>query len=953
MGAAPQLQYVFVDESERNNKRPKISRACDSCRKRKVKCDVIHMAAGEPCTSCRRLHVECVLPQVQGPDEMERPRLVNMHSNSSDLVRSENDYSPSIISGQFHNASAILPNNNNNSNSNVSSTPSTNDCAPVRASPLAVQQQNREQSRSVSLSEGSSDLQSVVYAPPVESRNPPPAMRVQQSAPYASSQPHNGAFLSTPQQATIRQLKSTRRKSSSTGGKAAFSRKTSHRGLIPQMVSFEANPSTDQAAGDKVSVDSLSSVFDKLHVQVNGQSAIFADQPDSVVAPRTAPIISPEQIISRAITGKHSATGIVGYPFVVRDIADLLPPEDLAMDLFTTYFTFLHPYTPIIDRASFIDEWLHNRDNLSPFLLVSVFALASRFSDDPRVCLVPGDRETRGDLWWNLVPEYRHQFSDAPRISTVQAEILNMKSLETRPQTRGFFYRGWHQLASNVRMARDLSLHKLVELRSVERDVILGKRMWQVLFILDHIMGTSQARDRMTLLDEVDLTLVPPELTQHHMTASEVDLHNDFVYMVGCYKIMRRATDTYYTQGITFPFHAMPIWVSIDDAQVQWRMRLPSRLAFNPIVDSALPSHFVGHLLLSHSLHVLAIHRAFIVSTGEYGASGAWRHHLRLCNETSRELTSVMEGLLRQYGDESMFFHIRGSTQAIYAAIVATMLLAVCVTCPEPEFSDGAPAYLERCLNVLSRLAKRSGTPAMAKQAAGLKHVLGGRANTPTLSTFNPDHLPEDLQSIQRHYREMRESREQFVQTVPGMMYNTGEEQYFVGGGFAAGGTNNSSGDNYGGLAPTIEVTGGATQEFQYDPPAIPDHAVVGEYGGNLPPHSQWNPDYGEMPGYAGPALAGWDPSPLIGAWTQSFPQLSAPANTQQQLQAQIQQSSGGGNGGETSPLTGSQVSASPNAPNDAFGSSPRQSLSIGMTNTVVGKAGPPGPTIVEERVRG
>src|SRR2546421_12672107 len=53
------MEYVFVDDLHRY-KRLKVTRACESCRRRKVKCDGGSGGTQTPCSSCRKLKIECI-----------------------------------------------------------------------------------------------------------------------------------------------------------------------------------------------------------------------------------------------------------------------------------------------------------------------------------------------------------------------------------------------------------------------------------------------------------------------------------------------------------------------------------------------------------------------------------------------------------------------------------------------------------------------------------------------------------------------------------------------------------------------------------------------------------------------------------------------------------------------------------------------------------------------------
>ncbi|KXL51550.1 hypothetical protein M433DRAFT_60097 [Acidomyces richmondensis BFW] len=68
--AAHTKQYVFVDEYNRH-KRLKVMRACDGCRKRKIRCDGALQNGPWPCGACQRLKLKCVPPTLDPDDEQQ------------------------------------------------------------------------------------------------------------------------------------------------------------------------------------------------------------------------------------------------------------------------------------------------------------------------------------------------------------------------------------------------------------------------------------------------------------------------------------------------------------------------------------------------------------------------------------------------------------------------------------------------------------------------------------------------------------------------------------------------------------------------------------------------------------------------------------------------------------------------------------------------------------------
>ncbi|KAL2149321.1 hypothetical protein VTH82DRAFT_8669 [Thermothelomyces myriococcoides] len=64
-------QYQLADTTP-PRKRSKVSRACDECRRKKIKCDAQSDATDQPCSNCRRSNAQCLfsrVPQKRGPSK--------------------------------------------------------------------------------------------------------------------------------------------------------------------------------------------------------------------------------------------------------------------------------------------------------------------------------------------------------------------------------------------------------------------------------------------------------------------------------------------------------------------------------------------------------------------------------------------------------------------------------------------------------------------------------------------------------------------------------------------------------------------------------------------------------------------------------------------------------------------------------------------------------------------
>lgn len=71
-GGVDQGQYNMGDPSMAPRKRSKVSRACDECRRKKIRCDATTESGDEQCSSCKRVGTRCQfsrVPMKRGPSK--------------------------------------------------------------------------------------------------------------------------------------------------------------------------------------------------------------------------------------------------------------------------------------------------------------------------------------------------------------------------------------------------------------------------------------------------------------------------------------------------------------------------------------------------------------------------------------------------------------------------------------------------------------------------------------------------------------------------------------------------------------------------------------------------------------------------------------------------------------------------------------------------------------------
>ncbi|KAJ7091185.1 fungal-specific transcription factor domain-containing protein [Mycena epipterygia] len=106
----------------------------------------------------------------------------------------------------------------------------------------------------------------------------------------------------------------------------------------------------------------------------------------------------------------------------------VFPERDLVDSLVNIYFTCVHPTLPLLHRPSFersVTEGFHLDNYQFGGTLLAVLAVASRYSDDPRV-FVPGTNATLSSGWtfFDQVQVVRKSLFDEPSIYEVQLYCL-------------------------------------------------------------------------------------------------------------------------------------------------------------------------------------------------------------------------------------------------------------------------------------------------------------------------------------------------------------------------------------------------------------------------------------------------------------------------------------------------------------------------------------------------
>ncbi|KAL0573204.1 hypothetical protein V5O48_008757 [Marasmius crinis-equi] len=206
-------------------------------------------------------------------------------------------------------------------------------------------------------------------------------------------------------------------------------------------------------------------------------------------------------------------------PEVLSDVLAKFPPPELADSLFTLYFHHVNILFPLLHRPTFERQWkgrLHERNIWFACLVMSIFAVASRWSQDLRVLPESEQNKPPEVIDWTLsgwkyfavcIGVHRMRRSLFFPASLFEIQTFNTLSLFLRgasTQTAA-----WLFITMGMRKAQDAGAHrKTIYNRTPTVDDELWRRAFWMLVGLDRV--TSAGLGRPCSVDEENFDLDPP-----------------------------------------------------------------------------------------------------------------------------------------------------------------------------------------------------------------------------------------------------------------------------------------------------------------------------------------------------------------------------------------------------------------------------------------------------------
>ncbi|KAF2013414.1 hypothetical protein BU24DRAFT_349768 [Aaosphaeria arxii CBS 175.79] len=652
-----QRNYVFVDEHNRH-KRLKVMRACEGCRRRKIKCDAATTNAW-PCAACIRLKLNCVPPTVSYDKDF------NPNSQTFELDAKSVEYAPA---------------------------------------PIDTQQHYQRHSISGPIPHGGMPQH---MAPPLTTpvTGTYPDGRMYQTAPYVDHSPTEQMPYQHMSQAQVVQ-----QNINYTPQQQLYSEPPASAPPVPMSATDAESSWRHETPSD------LAEALGELKIDHTAVAPYIANQKKTLA--ETPAQEEYELQLPPSTSLDHT----------VRIPPEMMPSEEQALHYFDYFFTNIHPYCPVVNKAYFYQQWQTARDSISPLMLEAIFACS----------LLMLGLSSEGNKWLALAARHEESFKDVSRLSTMQAMILLMKARESSPK-RGYFWRSWMTVVSLVAMAKDLEIDEHYDMHQMGKpcgssihDCIAKTRVWHTLFILEVMVGGPQGRyDFGVSTDTVDFEMPRPLPA---LDNAEFQVSRQFTQYIRIVKNIQQTTLTYGRLRKRTDDWAMdPNFVQHNVDYPMWMRELPEDMQIMYPPDGSapwIPSHYIANMHCYHYLGVIMHVRPQLQAVSD-SYDEVWKQHMLTCYSAAKNMCKLQEAILKTYGLPGLLCMVRGISFTIYSVLTCTMLHLVAITCPDPELSNDAREFFVRHMRILETCKPAWPMPEMHQQVDNLRQAFSADVTKP------------------------------------------------------------------------------------------------------------------------------------------------------------------------------------------------------------------------------
>lgn len=408
-----------------------------------------------------------------------------------------------------------------------------------------------------------------------------------------------------------------------------------------------------------------------------------------------------------------------------------MPSDETALHYFELYFTHIHPYLPVLSKPLFYQQWTYDRNAISPLILEVLFAFGSRLADEA----------TQGQQWLALATKHVDIFMDVPRMSTLQAVMILMKARESVPQ-KGYYYRSWMNIVSAIQMARELGLDEHSEEHNDGKECYLPHdecclktRVWQVVYVLETMIGTSQGRTSLSIdCEEINFDIFPQSPGED---IPEYIISRNFTYLARLVREVGLMNITYAKMKKKVKNNTWasdPEFLKFGPALDRWRASLVEDLSVTFPPDNSPPwihSAFCGNILTYHYLSVILLHRPQLALCDPNTMHDQYRRIMLVCTESAKAICKLHEAVMAQYEFTGLQGMLRGYSYVVYCGLTCIVIHLVAMTSPDPEISADAGEFFTRHMRLLEEVMSIWSIPDVKRQIDAVRKAFSADIRKP------------------------------------------------------------------------------------------------------------------------------------------------------------------------------------------------------------------------------
>ncbi|KAJ7766656.1 fungal-specific transcription factor domain-containing protein [Mycena metata] len=402
-------------------------------------------------------------------------------------------------------------------------------------------------------------------------------------------------------------------------------------------------------------------------------------------------------------------------PFFVPEPVppQIFPDDDLLQTLLDLYFGQINPITFLLHSPSFrasVANGEHLRDRQFGFVVLTVCALASRFSDDPRVLPTPDSPlHLAGWKWFEQVRALHLITSpDFPwllKLQLICLSVLFLAGTAVPPEC-------WLLAGVGMRMAQQMGAHRRSRYSVASKiEAELLRRVFWFLVSMDTILSSAFGRPAATTSEDYDVDL-PMEVDDEYWDAP----HNfqqptnktaQATYATSYLKLMEifnRAQRTIYPVKVGKECGPEAV-AELDSALNIWVDSIPSHLRWDSNREGIFLDQSASLYITYYYVQIL-IHRPFIPIPGKTPVTHSHFPSLAICANSARSCGHVMEVQSRRGGGAVL------QPFVITALFDSAVILLLNVWGAQratlaPSDISRAVADIKKCVDVLHLYEKR------------------------------------------------------------------------------------------------------------------------------------------------------------------------------------------------------------------------------------------------------